>query len=520
MSSIEDLARTWAGMSPSAWAQHTYGWIMPGGKPITLTPWQQAVLDTWWQHRETTTCLAISNCKKVGKTSLNGILTGWRWLSLPGEHFVAANDLDQSAARQFRMVAEMVKRHPILKRHVRVTRLRLTFEPTGSTLDALSVDAAGNAGANHLSVSHTEAWGILYESGIRSWEELAPPPGTTNGLPCLRIADSYAGFVGESKTWHDLLDRGLAGDLVSDEWPVYKAGGLLLFHLAGSEAQERCFRGTPEQAKAYYTDQLESLRATAFSRQHLNERASGESRFVDLALWDKTVDDDCRPLTAGDMRPIWLGADAGTKRDHVALVGCTYDEERKRVELAHVREWRPELMPKLAGGIDLDETIGAEIARLHREHNVQACRFDPWQMASIANRLQRAGVKVIEFPQSAQRTASDQSLYDAITSRSLATFPSPVLRESIRCAAGKDGPRGYRLEKRPGDDLTVALSMAHFGATTPKRWRDIEFLSIAASEPPVAGAAGPKPESPWEEICRLRGLDPKTGVSRQTRRRW
>lgn len=464
MTSVEDLTQTWAQMSPSAWAQHVYGWIMPGGKPITLTDWQRAVLDTWWQHRETITCLAISNCKKVGKTSLNGILTAWRWLTMPGEHFVAANDLDQSAGRQFRMISDMVTKHPILKRHVKATRLRLTFEPTGSTLDALSVDAAGNAGANHYTVSHTEAWGILYESGIRSWEELAPPPGTTNGLPCLRIADSYAGFVGESKTWHDLLDRGLAGDLVSDDWPVYKNGGLLLFHLSGQEAQERCFRGTPAQAKAYYDDQLESLRATAFSRQHLNERASGESQFVDLTLWDKTVDPDCRPLTAGDNRPVWLGADAATKRDFVGLVGTTWDPERKRVELVYVRKWDPKLLPRLAAGIDLDETIGAEIARLHREHNIRAVRFDPWQFASIANRLEKAGVGVVEFPQGNKRTQADQALYDAITSKSLATYPSPALRESIRCAAGKDTPRGYRFSKRPGDDLAVSLSMAHWGA--------------------------------------------------------
>jgi hypothetical protein len=465
MSSIEDLTQTWREMSPAAWAEHAYGWIMPDGKPITLTDWQRAALDAWWQHRLTTTCLAVSNTKKTGKTMCNGVLLAWRWLTMPGEHFVAANDLDQSSGRQFRMISDMAKRHPILKKHTRITRLRLTFGPTDSTLEALGTDAAGNAGANHHTVSHTESWGILYEAGVRSFEELAPPPGLAYGLPALRIADSYAGYTGESKTWHDLIDRGLAGDLVGGDWPVYKAGGLLLFHMDGAEAQERCFRGTPAQAKAYYTDQLESLRATAYSRQHLNERASGESQFVGLTLWDKTVDPDCRPLTPGDMRPVFLGADAATKRDFVGLVGCTWNPERKRTELVYVRKWDPKLLPKLAAGVDLDGTVGREISRLHREHNVQACRFDPWQMASIMNRLQKAGVKVIEFPQGAQRTQSDQLLYDAITSKSLTTFPSPALREAIRCAAAKDGPRGFRLQKRPGDDLAVALSMAHFGAS-------------------------------------------------------
>ena len=114
--------------------------------------------------------------------------------------------------------------------------------------------------------------------------------------------------------------------------------------------------------------------------------------------------------------------------------------------------------------MDLDETIGAEILRLHRENKVKEVRFDPWQFASIANRLQKAGVNVVEMPQTAQRTEADQALYDGITSGAFAIFHSPALRESVRKAAAKESVRGFRMEKRPGDDLAVALSMAHYGA--------------------------------------------------------
>jgi hypothetical protein len=184
-----------------------------------------------------------------------------------------------------------------------------------------------------------------------------------------------------------------------------------------------------------------------------------------LELWEALVDPKCRPVAPGDRRPLWLGADAGTKRDAVALVGCTYNPEEQRVELAYVRQWEPERLEKLAGGVDLDETIGAEVVRLHREHNVRQVLADPWQLASLLNRWEKAGVNVRELPQTAQRTACDQALYDAITSKTLATFPSPELTESIRRAAAKDTNRGTRLIKRPGDDLAVGLSMAHFGAS-------------------------------------------------------
>ncbi len=117
---------------------------------------------------------------------------------MPGEHYAVGNDLDQCAGRQFQQIAEMVKRNDYLRSNCRVTNKEIEFMPTGSTITALPVDAAGNAGANHLTACHTEAWGIVYEGGIRAYEELTPPPGRIYGLPALRIADSYAGFEGES----------------------------------------------------------------------------------------------------------------------------------------------------------------------------------------------------------------------------------------------------------------------------------------------------------------------------------
>jgi len=459
------LVEEWRNLGPARWAEHKFGWLLEDGTPVVLEPWQRAVLAAWEAHKTEVTTLAISNVKKTGKTTVNAILTAWRWLALPGEHFCAANDLDQSVGRQFGMVAKMVERHPLLKAHVKSVRTALTFEPTGSTLEALSVDAAGSAGANHSTVSVTESWGIIYEGGIRAWEELTPPPDLRYGLPAIRVADSYAGYEGESVTWHELVDRGLTGERVSDDWPIFLADGLLLFHMDGEEAQQRCFRGTSERREVYYREQQRTLRAGAYSRLHLNKRAVGESQFVNLALWDSLVSPDCRPVAPGDRRVLYLGADAGTKRDFVALVGCVWNDKRRRVELAYVREWRPRELARLAGGVDLDETLYTEVLRLHREYNVGELLADPWQLASLLNRWQKEGIRVQEFPQSAQRTAADTALYDSIQAKTLMTFPSPALREAVRKAAAKDTERGTRLVKQPGDDLCIALSMAHYAAS-------------------------------------------------------
>ena len=275
---ISNLVTEWREMGPVEWAEGPYGFIMEDGQPISLTPWQRAALESYWQHRADVSTWAVSNIKKTGKTALNAVLTCWRWLALPGQHFVAANDLDQSQARQFAMIAEMVRRNSYLSQVVKISRSELLFEPTGSKLTALASDATGNAGANFLTTSHTEAWGILYENGIRAWEENTPPPGKFYGMPALRIADSYAGYLGESATWHKVVDRGLKGERISKEWPIYLAGGLMLFHMEGEDAQRRCYRGTPEEAAVYYTEQRATIPTNSFNRKHNNIRHGGRER--------------------------------------------------------------------------------------------------------------------------------------------------------------------------------------------------------------------------------------------------
>ena len=114
-----DLVKTWREIGPIVWAQGPHGWTGEDRQPVTLTPWQLAALGAWWDNRESCTTFAISNVKKTGKTFVNSVLTAWRWLALPGAHFCAGNDMDQSQARQFAMITDMVKRNPYLRGTVR-----------------------------------------------------------------------------------------------------------------------------------------------------------------------------------------------------------------------------------------------------------------------------------------------------------------------------------------------------------------------------------------------------------------
>ena len=464
---------------PARWATGAHGWIDTSGQPVTLTPWQSAVLDAWYQHKQDVSTLGISSVKKTGKTFVNAVLLAWRWLALPGQHFAAGNDLDQSQARQFQEIVDMIARNPFLAENTKVTKLEIEFTLTGSKLSALAADAAGNAGANHLTVSHTEAWGILYEAGIRSWEELTPPPGFTYQLPALRIADSYAGFTGESKTWHKLVDRGLTGDRVSAEWPIFKAGGLLLFHAEGEEAQQRCFRGTDAQRKDYYLEQAESMRPNAYSRMHMNQRTSGESAFVTTEQWEACYSPDAHPLQPGEQVDLFLGADASQKHDYTALIGTQKIDNSTRVRF--VKVWKPKkgLFGKNAP-IDLEETIGAEVIALHKAGQVRAVCYDPWQLATVAAQWSKAGVKCIEMPQTNQRVEADTALFNAITSGSLQHYKNEDLDDAVRNAIIIESPRGMRIAKEKSSkkiDALVALSMSHHAAITQPSYGGMQVMS-------------------------------------------
>lgn len=459
MSKVSELIREWREAGPVAWAEGAYGWIGVDGRPIILEPWQRAVLQAWWTHRADVTTLAVSNVKKTGKTFTNAVLLAWRWLALPGEHFAVGNDLDQSAGRQFAMIADMVRRHAYLRRAVKVGKSELVFMPTGSTIKALSVDAAGNAGSNHLTASHTEAWGIVYEGGIRAYEELTPPPGRTHGLPALRIVDSYAGHEGESATWHALVDRGLGGTRIDDAWPIYRNGGLLIFHMAGEEAQRRCFRGTPDEAAAYYAEQRVDLRPSAFGRLHLNERTQAEEQFITSDMYNACVDHDLTPLSPHSGPALWCGLDLATKHDNAAVIAVYYDDDTGRITTGLHRLWKP----SPGHPVSLSE-VEAYLRRLADDHGVQAIVYDPYQAAFMAERL-RGQIRFKEFPQSAPNLSHAAStLYSLFVHRRIRVYPDADLRRHVLAASAKSigtDENAYRLAKRTGKiDLAAALSFA------------------------------------------------------------
>jgi Phage Terminase len=94
--------------------------------------------------------------------------------------------------------------------------------------------------------------------------------------------------------------------------------------------------------------------------------------------------------------------------------------------------------------------------------------YDPWQMQATAQRLVKAGLPLVEFPQSSPNlTAATQNLFDLIESQSLLLYPDPAMRVAIQQAVAIEGPRGWRIGKDKSAfkiDIIVALAMAAHAA--------------------------------------------------------
>jgi phage terminase large subunit-like protein len=118
--------------------------------------------------------------------------------------------------------------------------------------------------------------------------------------------------------------------------------------------------------------------------------------------------------------------------------------------------------------LDFENTIEAALLELLDRFSVRQIHFDPWQMASVSQRLERAGLPMTEFPQSVPRlTEAGQNLYELIKGRGLIAYRDEGFRRAISQSVAIESTRGWRIGKATGShkvDLTVALAMACLAA--------------------------------------------------------
>ena len=391
--------------------------------------------------------------KKSGKTTFAAIMTLTVILLYGGsfpEATLAANDQDQAVGRVFEMCRRIIEVSPLLKREAKITESRITFPALNATITAIPASFAGAAGGNQCIACFDELWAYTSERSRRLWDELVPPP--TRKIAA-RLTVTYAGYEGKSVLLQELYRRGKQQPQLGKD--LYAGDGLLMFWSHEPIA--------PWQDEAWLA-QMRRERPSVYQRMVLNEFAVAESQFVDMSAWDACVVPTLTPVLEDKRLHVWAGVDASVKRDSTALVAVTYDKKAKTVRLVNHRVF----VPSPGDPIDFEATVEATLLDWRKRFLLRKVWFDPYQMASVAQRLTRAGVKIEEYPQTIPNlTAVTSNLFDLIQARQLVLYPDPAMRLAISRAVLVESARGWRLDKLKQQhkiDVVVALSMACLAA--------------------------------------------------------
>jgi phage terminase large subunit-like protein len=395
-----------------------------------------------------------SGPKKIGKSALAALHLLTTTLVFGGrfsEGYAVANDLEQAQGRVFLAVRRICEASPHLKREAEITASRVTFPQTGATITALGSDYAGAAGANPVISSFDELWGYTSERSRRLWDEMVPSPARKISA---RLTTTYAGFEGESTLLEDLYKRGLKQPQVAAD--LHAGDGLLMYWTHEPQA--------PWQTEGWLAEMRRSLRPNQYLRMIENRFVTSESGFVEMSAWDRCVNPALGSVVSNPLLPVWIGVDASVKHDSTAIVAVTFDSRAQQVRLCFHRVFQPTPDEPL----DFEATIEATLLDLAQRFQVRKILFDPFQMQATAQRLERAGLPIEEFPQSSPNlTAASQNLYELIQSGALVCYPDAAMRLAISRAVAVETPRGWRLSKATQShkiDVVVALAMAAHAA--------------------------------------------------------
>jgi phage terminase large subunit-like protein len=394
-----------------------------------------------------------SAIKKSGKSTFAAMIVITMILLFGGryaEGYICANDKEQATDRVYEICRRIVEASPLLQRETKITNDRILFPATGATITPLSSDYASAAGGHPTIAVFDELWGFSSERSRRLWDELCPVP--TRKISC-RLVVSHAGFENESPLFEELYQRGLALPLIAPD--LYGGDGQLMFWSHTPIA--------PWQCEAWLAQARRDTRPNQYLRQYENRFVSTGESFIDMADWDRYVDPNLSPSTGGALVPIWVGVDASTKHDSSAIVAVTYDSKTRRVRLVTHKV----LTPTPGSPISFD-TIEATLLDWKKKFQLRKVVVDPYQMAAVAERLRKAGIKVEEYAQtSASLMAASQNLYELIHTGTISVYPNSEMRLAISRAVALESNHGWRLGKEKHAhkvDVVIALAMAAHAA--------------------------------------------------------
>jgi phage terminase large subunit-like protein len=408
------------------------------------------------------TTMVYSSIKKSGKTTICAGIALWQAYRIPnGEIYIVGNDLKQADSRMNQAIRYCLAYNPRMA-DVKVNR-NTSYLPNGTRIEAVPVDARGEAGSNPTGIFWTEVWGAKDRKHEEMWSEMALSP--TRQGQAFKLCESYAGHVGESL----ILER-LYQAIVKPENVINHNISPELYADNRTIVYWNTRRYLPwqqgEAAQAYYRQEALEKTPSEFDRQHGNKWVTSQSVFVPGEWWD-ACKDEIPALT--QYQSCVIALDAAVSGDCFAIILVSRDKAGV-CAVRRSRIWYPPKNGKIRYRNPQDkndlETPEGVIRAWCKEFRVVEVAYDETQLHDLCSQLWAEGVAFFNvFSQATDRVIADKQLYDLIRDGRIIHNGDATLSEHIKNANQETDKNASRLRivKRSESlkiDGAVALSMA------------------------------------------------------------
>jgi hypothetical protein len=398
--------------------------------------------------------LIYSTIKKGRKTELAGLITIAMITLFGGKYatgFICANNKDQAVDLCFTGCQRVLEASPLFKGEVRFREDQILFPATQSTIRAIANTANGLAGVHPTISVHDELWQA--PSGPRGrevWDQLVPTPSRQTSC---RLITSHAGVADEDHLLYQLYQRGQQLPELGKD--LHGGAGCLCFW-----SRERLH---PWQTEKWRCEMERELLPGKYASMIENTFVTPEAAYITQAMFARIVRDLPPPSSRLE---IYVGVDAGWRRDNAAVVAVTVDGDQIRYVYEKV------FKPTQTDPLNFENTIEKSLLYLHEHCTIRLCWVDPTQMEYMAERMQKLRIPIETLTQNPEnQTDMAQTLYDLFRTERFCISSqfnnSSALRETITRTVFEERTNGLRLAKHQSikTDLTTALAMACLAAT-------------------------------------------------------
>lgn len=428
------------------------------GQAFVLQDWQRTMVSELfgWKRPDGTRRYRrayIEIPRKNGKSTLAagiGLLLLFADGEPGAEIYSAAADRDQ-AAIVFDVAKGMVEGSPQLQRLSEVFKRSIVIPSTRSSYRVLSADAYTKHGLN----AHGVIFDELHAQPTRElWDVLTTSMGARR-QPLL-VAITTAGYDRESICWeqHEYARQVAAGIIEDPTFYAFIAAADEEDDWTDEQVWARANPGLGVSVKLDYLRE-ECRRAmnspayqNTFRRLHLNQWTQQETRWLDLAAWDRcAMAVDAEELRG---RRCYAGLDLASTTDVAALAlvfppveeGEPYQvlpyfwvpaenlvERGLRDRVAYDGWVRQGLLTATEGNVIDYETIRAAIERLGEVYDIGDIAFDRWGAVQMSQQLEGAGFSMVAMGQGFQgMSPPTKELLRLVLDGRLAHGGHPVLR--------------------------------------------------------------------------------------------